>query len=920
MKKLLTSLLIIFSLNCFSQSWNRVFYRPGYQYNGLKADSILIAPSDTVRNKAIGSIAIKNNQCYIKTSDGWRLLIGIDALLPYLQKSDTVSLVATKHDISLKVDKVAGKQLSTEDYSTAEKSKLAGIEAGANNYVHPANHAPSIITQDASNRFVSDAEKAVWNAKQPAGSYEPANSNIQSHIASTSNPHSVTKTQVGLGNVDNTSDANKPISTATQTALNAKLNTSLKGTSNGLAELDGTGKVPANQLPSFVDDVLEYSTFNALPVLGESGKIYVTQDDGQTYRWSGSTYTVISPTIAIGETSTTAYRGDRGKIAYDHSQTAHNYEPAISKSPGFLKWNGSGWVWDSSNYLSSFTETDPTIYAWAKSATKPSYTASEVGADAAGSASSAVGSHESTYNHSHYNDAYTYSQVGHLPLSGGHLTGLLYQDYPESNTISDGGYKLKDGFSSIRAGIDHSFNIDTYNEGNYTNALKIAQNGSLSGTHIQNLGSGDAPSFSGETILGGYINPTNDTSYGNIDIRTPLINFGSSNRGIGSLLTFSPINYQYGGGYNHVAGAIQGYIDTDANTSKEGGLAFYTNNGTSLIKNFTLSSTGAATFNNSVKAATYLIAPSGLNMVYNTVDSDNTYAGCYAFQAGGGSAGFGGGLVLYGHSHASFPGWVKAGISNGSGGKFSVNSYGNGYGVDVFTVDAYGNAIGQGSGTFNSIIKSGGTSSQILLADGSVLTDNHVNWDKYNQWDGGSSGLNASTARTSLGLVIGTDVLAYRTFGTAANSNTGDFIQNQNASAQTANIWISGSIIASGGGFNSNPAIKIDHGIWKGNALDFISKLKIRDFNYNNMPDNNRTIGLFTTEVPKDLEPYLLLGEKKNAINSYSYISLAIKGNQELAAKVEMQNKVIWALAIIVILGMIFTVIFGLIIIKKIKK
>ncbi|OBZ08592.1 hypothetical protein [Bacillus sp. FJAT-26390] len=67
--------------------------------------------------------------------------------------------------VSSKVDKVAGKQLSTEDYTTAEKTKLSGVAAGANNYVHPANHPASIITQDASNRFVTDTEKAAWNGK-----------------------------------------------------------------------------------------------------------------------------------------------------------------------------------------------------------------------------------------------------------------------------------------------------------------------------------------------------------------------------------------------------------------------------------------------------------------------------------------------------------------------------------------------------------------------------------------------------------------------------------------------------------------------------------------------------------------------------------------------------------------------------------
>lgn len=64
-----------------------------------------------------------------------------------------------------KVDKVTGKGLSTEDYTSAEKIKLAGIAAGANNYQHPSTHPPSMIQQDASNRFVTDVEKTGWNAK-----------------------------------------------------------------------------------------------------------------------------------------------------------------------------------------------------------------------------------------------------------------------------------------------------------------------------------------------------------------------------------------------------------------------------------------------------------------------------------------------------------------------------------------------------------------------------------------------------------------------------------------------------------------------------------------------------------------------------------------------------------------------------------
>ncbi|WP_419507156.1 hypothetical protein [Alistipes communis] len=71
--------------------------------------------------------------------------------------------VATQ--IGQKVDKVAGKGLSTEDYTSEEKAKLAGVAAGANNYQHPATHPATMIEQDASHRFVTDAEKTTWNGK-----------------------------------------------------------------------------------------------------------------------------------------------------------------------------------------------------------------------------------------------------------------------------------------------------------------------------------------------------------------------------------------------------------------------------------------------------------------------------------------------------------------------------------------------------------------------------------------------------------------------------------------------------------------------------------------------------------------------------------------------------------------------------------
>ena len=74
-------------------------------------------------------------------------------------------------------------------------------------------------------------------------------------------------------------------------------------------------------LPSYVDDVLEYNEYNSFPNTGESGKIYVDTSTNLTYRWGGTTYVEISPSLALGTTSTTAYRGDLGAAAYAHAVT-----------------------------------------------------------------------------------------------------------------------------------------------------------------------------------------------------------------------------------------------------------------------------------------------------------------------------------------------------------------------------------------------------------------------------------------------------------------------------------------------------------------------------------------------------------------------------------------------------------------------
>lgn len=107
----------------------------------------------------------------------------------------------------------------------------------------------------------------------------------------------ISPTNIGLGNVTN----------------HAQVKRTEMGVANGVATLGTDGKVPSGQLPSYVDDVLEYENKASLPAKGETGKIYVVKDTNLTYRWSGSAYVEISASLALGETSSTAYAGDKGK-------------------------------------------------------------------------------------------------------------------------------------------------------------------------------------------------------------------------------------------------------------------------------------------------------------------------------------------------------------------------------------------------------------------------------------------------------------------------------------------------------------------------------------------------------------------------------------------------------------------------------
>lgn len=197
-----------------------------------------------------------------------------------------------------------------QDYWATKKfvsSLFESIETKIDKYdvVDPSAEAEAGKAADAKstyeelNRILGVASDAQKLAESKADQSE-----LEAHVARTNNPHAVTANQVGAYTKDETNTRlDEKADKATTVAGYGITDAATKTEIAAKADLVG-GKIPAAQLPSYVDDVLEYDTMSAFPATGESGKIYVAKDTSLVYRWSGTQYVEISPSPAFDNTVT----------------------------------------------------------------------------------------------------------------------------------------------------------------------------------------------------------------------------------------------------------------------------------------------------------------------------------------------------------------------------------------------------------------------------------------------------------------------------------------------------------------------------------------------------------------------------------------------------------------------------------------
>lgn len=259
----------------------------------------------------VNSVVLLVYDTEMVSGGAWHMVYSYDSNTTYSKATASSDGLLSKEDFA-KLAEVTLEEMEYLSGVTGEiQEQLDGKAASSH-----GNHVPAVETANA-RRFLRNDN--TWQTLPASSTSATGIVQLNDNINSTSVTQAATANAVKKA-YDKGNHSHPYIST------------SQKGAAGGVAELDDSGKVPSDQLPSYVDDALEYEDVDAFPETGESGKIYVDTTTNKTYRWGGSSYVEISASLALGETSSTAYRGDRGKVAYDHSQKTSGNPHNVTKS------------------------------------------------------------------------------------------------------------------------------------------------------------------------------------------------------------------------------------------------------------------------------------------------------------------------------------------------------------------------------------------------------------------------------------------------------------------------------------------------------------------------------------------------------------------------------------------------------------